>query len=146
MGNSFSNRVFGQIYTDSAQVVNLAVAATYYQITGMTADININTSIASSRITVLKAGYYLVQCTSSFTHVTNNTVIHHSLFVDGVEDTRLEFERKIGAGGDVGNAGGSVIIFLDANQVLDIRAKSVSNTGNLTTNHFNFNVMLVGEV
>jgi len=146
MGNSFNNRVFGQIYTDTPQVVNLAIANTYYQIAGMTADIAINTSIASSQITVSKAGYYLVQCTSSFTHATNNTVIHHSLFVDGVEDTRLEFERKIGAGGDVGYAGGSVLILLTAGQVLDIRAKSVSNTGNLTTNHFNLNVMLVGEV
>jgi len=133
----------GQIYIDTPQVLNLAVAGTYYQIVGATADLQIGTTIASSRITVKESGYYRINFSSSFTHANNNSVIHQSLFIDGVENTKFETERKIGNGGDVGAVAFGGVIYLTANQIVDIRAKILSGTGNLTTNHFNFNISLI---
>ena len=54
-------KVIGEIYTASNQVLNLAVANTYYQIVGLSSGVSNNTTIASSRITVKETGYYSIK-------------------------------------------------------------------------------------
>lgn len=134
------DRIFGELYADSDQVLNLAVADTYYQIVGLSDGELENITSSSSRLTVNDSGYYSINLSASFAYATVNSTIHYSLFVDGVENTKLEIERKIATAGDVGNASGNAIVSLTAGQIIDIRAKCSSNTGNLTTTHFNLSV------
>ena len=97
-----------------------------------------------SDATPAQAGTYLINFSMSFTHATNNALVHISAFnsTDNTELTNIETERKIGTGGDFGNVGGTGIVVLDANDKVSLRAKA-DNTGNLTVNHGNFNIIRI---
>jgi len=132
-----------EIYIASNQVLSMPAANTYYQVVGFSSGVLQNASVSSSRVTIKQSGYYKITYSASFTHANNNTIIHISLFVDGVENTKMEIERKIGSGGDLGAASASSIVYLNANQIIDMRARTETNTGNLTTTHANFSAILI---
>ena len=49
-----------------------------------------------STVTIASDGYglYHIGYHSSFTHSVNNTIVHMSAFINDVEDTRIEGQRK----------------------------------------------------
>jgi hypothetical protein len=98
-----------------------------------------NVTLGDSSMTIHVSGYYHVTVSSSMTHGTNNTIVHFSFFKNDVEELKMEAERKIGTGGDFGNASASGILYLAANDVIKIKYKS-DDTGTIIINHFNFTV------
>jgi len=138
---SRSNESLGELY-DQTDVISTATTGHYYTLTGGTSGQSISSTIDDSVITITQAGTYLVNFSCSFTHATNNTVIHICHFTNDVEDTNIETERKIGTGGDIGCVSGTGLVVLAANDVCKIKAKS-TNTGNLTINHSNFNIIKI---
>ena len=135
---------FGELY-DPADVISTAVTGKYYTLTNWTTGQSTSATLdADSTIQLEQAGTYLINFSMSFTHATNNTVVHICAFnsTDNTEFTNIETERKIGTGGDFGNVGGTGIVVLDANDKVSLRAKA-DNTGNLTVNHGNFNIIRI---
>lgn len=140
-GTTTSEYNLGQLYTDDGSVViNIAATETYYTVTGLTLDSSENTTLTDSSITVSKSGYYAILSVSpSFTHATNSTICHFSVFVEDVEMMQIEGERKIGVGGDFGWGGMGGLLWLNSNEEVKIKAKA-DKTGNLTINHMNFSL------
>ena len=135
-GELTSDNSFAELFEDATNT--LATTTTYRTITSLQAGDYNEATLGDSSMTITQAGTYLVNYSSSFTHAVNNTTCHISLFVNDVENTNLEAERKIGTGGDYGSMSGTALVTLTANAVLKLRAKS-DNAGNLTINHLNFN-------
>ena len=142
-GGLTSDNSFGELY-DPSTVISTATA-NYYTLSGWTAgQVTSGTLDTDSTILVEQAGTYLINFSMSFTHATNNTVVHISAFnsTTNTEFINIETERKIGTGGDLGNVGGTGMVVLAANNKVCIRAKA-DNTGNLTINHGNFNLIRI---
>lgn len=123
------------------KVISTAVTGNYYGIefTGTGSENNI-TDTNDSTFTIINTGLYIIAYSLSFTHATNSTLIHASLFVDDVEDTQTEAERKVGTGGDMGSMSGTGLVSLTAGETVKVKVKS-DKTGNLTINHANFNLV-----
>ena len=137
-----SNTPYGVKYIDADSVTVLSVIGTYYAVAladGISKDV---TQTDDSTFTVVKAGIYHVSISASFTHETNSTIVHFSVFVDDIEDASIECQRKIGNGGDVGSAGNSGLISLAVGEEVKVKAKG-DTTGDLTVSHMNFNVFRI---
>lgn len=143
--SQYSNpTVLGELI-DPSTVISTALTDNYYTLTGWTEGQSVATTLdADSTILVSENGFYLISFSMSFTHATNNSVVHICVFnsTDNTELTNIEAERKIGTGGDVGNVGGVGLVQLSANDKICVRVKS-DNTGNLTVNHGNLNVIRI---
>lgn len=142
-GEHTTENSFGELY-DPADVISTATTS-YYTLTSYTAGLyNEATIDADSTIQVNQAGIYKIDFSMSFTHSTNNTTVHISVFnsTDNSEFTNIETERKIGTGGDLGSVSGTGLVQLDASDKISIRAKA-DNTGNLTVSHGNINIIRI---
>ena len=136
-----SNIAIGELYTDDGSVVtNNAIAGNYYRIEGMI-DKNTNnvTLTAGHTFTIIENGIYDINISTSFDCSVNITTVHVSVFIDGIEDTSIELERRINAAGDIGNAGSNGKISLTQGQTVDIRCKT-DKISQVTFNHINFNI------
>lgn len=108
---------------------------------------NSNLTTTDSSITTGTAGFYHISFHCSFSFSVNSKVIHASLYAGtgvGLEQKELECERKIGTGGDVGNMGASLTMYLPANTVLKIKATTDGN-GDMTREHTVFCVTKISD-
>jgi len=128
----------------------IATGASYVKLTHFTdngASSNCTAAAASDKITITKAGLYLVSGSCSFSCDTNLVSFRIAAFLDGTEQDHIHFIRKMGAGGDIGSA--SMTGIIDVTSVpldLDMRARH-DNGGSvdIQMNYSNFNVLYLGE-
>jgi len=137
-----SDAAYGELYSyaDAAITVTISVASTYYQATGFQKGLGNKFELSTKDLRSKEAGYYAVNVAVSFTHDTNNTICHCSLFINDVENEKLETERKIGTAGDYGAMSFTGLIALKASDKIDVRFKA-DKTGTITINHINFNLV-----
>lgn len=129
-------------YIGADSTISHIVADKYYAI-DFTAGTQLNvTETNDSTLTIVRDGYYHINYSISSTSGTNNTILHASLFVDDVEDTQTEAQRKIGTGGDTGNFGGTGIVWLDSGDTVKLKLKA-DNVSTSTINHANFNIIRI---
>lgn len=138
------------IYVDDNAVgQSIASGASYVKIDAF--DTNGNSSnctpdAANDKITITTAGTYHATCSVSFTATSSNTNWFGAMFVDGVEQGNVHFERKIGTGGDYGSATVSGLITVGTVPVdLDFRVRHDGSTQNVTVRYANLMVHLVGQ-
>lgn len=119
---------YGQISThDNTTNQILTLAGTYYKLTNFDTipeSSGTTCSWTGDQIRVDSAGTYFVTVTASFSGTTNETfdgAIHTNL----VEASHIEFQRKLGAAGDIGAASASGIVTLPAAAIIDFRMKAV---------------------
>jgi hypothetical protein len=138
-----SSTEYGEMYESATpgNTINLTVAGTYYGwvsgTEGLTSsNVAFTDNGTADRLTIsgTGAGVYSVDFMSSFTG-SASVVVHSSLFINGVEQTKCEAERKLSASGDVGNAGFHCLVDLDADDYIDIRYKGDGTTKTVTINH-----------
>lgn len=154
-GKIISDYYIGQLYTDDGSVtVSTSVINTYYDISGLetanTWNIAENLTLTSSTITIPSDGYgyYNVYAGYSYTHSNSNTICHVSVFVQRggsgsfIEITANEAQRKIGIGGDVGDAGRECSVLLGNNDVLKTMIKA-DDTGTVTIEHGTFKAVRI---
>jgi hypothetical protein len=99
-----------------------------------------NCVVTDSSIIATKTGFHFVSMSLNLiTHSANNTNVHICAFIDDVEETSLETERKVATGGDIGSMSSSGYIYLTAGQVVKFKAKA-DNTGTITIGHSNLTV------
>lgn len=88
----------------------------------------VTSNATGGKVTLHKGGDWLVAVQSSFSGVAN-TEYHFAVFLDGTE-TILETDRKLGTGGDVGSCSIVGILSVTSGQVVDVRGKTLSGSGN----------------
>jgi hypothetical protein len=150
-----SKLFIGQLYTDDGTVtISTTVSDTYYTITGLedtgTWSISENLTLTDSTITIPSDGYgyYDIYSGWSYMHSVGNTICHASVFVQrggvgaDVEITANETQRKIGSGGDTGDAGRVCSVLLGAGDVLKAKMKA-DNTGTITIENGTFKVVRI---
>jgi len=134
--------VQGQLYTDDGSVtVTTTVAGTYYTVTGLTDSNSYVFTMTDSSMTDLVDGWYDIDISANgFTSDVNNTTAHLSLFINDVEITLCELERKISTSGDIGSASATALYYLSSSDVVKAKAKSDKAGAILTINHLNINI------
>lgn len=112
-----TDRDHAQIYvTGGATPQTITTGGTYEKFVGFTTDGPAKGAVAaaaSDKITLTKAGVYLVQIQISF-QGTNNAVVNVRARWNGVDQDQIHLRRKLGdgGGGDIGSA--SCVGLLDA--------------------------------
>ena len=140
--------VYAEIYVhEGVTAQSIATGAGYTKSTAFTTNgvsNNCTADATNDKITITKAGTYKIECSLSFTASADNWF--GSIFVDGTEQDKIHFERKIGVGGDYGSTqfGGLVTVATAPVDVdLRFRSDSVSNE-DLTVRYANLNVNRTG--
>lgn len=134
---------YAQLYAIGDSIYNIGATDTYYTIIDWNTDSAINSTTTDSSITVSRSGLAMIYQGLSYTHSTNNTVMHHCVFINDIEiEEGGESQRKISVGGDVGNSGTGIVKWLNTGDIVKIKVKS-DKTGNLTFNHGSFYVVFL---
>lgn len=137
-----SKLFIGELYIDGDSTLAIPVADTYYTFKKWnTTGVNVNVTADDSSFTINAggSGYYDIKHHESIQDIANAT-IHISVFVNDIEITKCEVERKISTGGDVGASSGSMKLWLNDGDVVKLKYRTVSLTGTLTVTHSNFNI------
>lgn len=151
LGRVEEEGTFSEIHAhDNATTQSIPTGATYTKITTLDNNgesSNCTADGANDKITITKAGRYLVNGSFSFTCGTNNVTFFGSAFLNGVEQDNVHFTRKIGTAADIGSASFTGII--DVTTVpwdLDVRFRH-DNGGSitLTLSYANLNTIYLGE-
>lgn len=131
---------------DVGSSITVTTAGTYYGWTtasdGNSEKLVFSSDATADRLTVLVggAGTYSADGTFSFSG-TGNATIQGAIHVDGVINDNCKFRRKIGVGGDTGNASlPRTNIVLAEGQYVDMRFTSDGNGDDLTIYNGNINL------
>lgn len=99
--------VDAEIYVhEGAATQEIPNGAGYTKVTSFTTDgdsQNCTADSANDKLTLTLPGRYKTECSISFTATGTNVVWSGALFIGGVEQDKVHFERKIGVGGDFGS-------------------------------------------
>lgn len=130
------NGVYGEIYTHenvTGQVIPTGAGYTLIEnYTGNGESNQCTSDYTNSVITLTEPGIYMVDFSSSFTEAGSNENWFVAAFVNGVEQDKIHFERRIGTGGDYGSAGCSGTIVASTAPVdVDMRVRH-GNAGSRT--------------
>ena len=126
---------YGDIYLTGGSTAQTSIGTSYVKISGFAANgLSDETTPdhTNDRVTVTGAGVYLVNTSISFSG-TGNAVITFSVHVGQAEPTqKISIVRKIGAGGDVGNANAVGILSLSASDQVELFVKSDGASDSIT--------------
>ncbi len=151
-GISHFTTVAGELYESGAgTTITVVTAGTYYQWVSTTAGSCTGTGYAvcsteTDDITIGASGTgtYLVVFGISASG-SANSLLHCSVFKEGVELTDCEGERKVSSGGDVGNFGSNCLAVAAANDSFDLRCTSDGNGNTVVVQHVNLSVVRVAD-
>ncbi len=140
-GKDFKQLLYAELHEHSAGTnITLTDLGVFYQ--WVSSDVGqcsgvdyLVASTASDNITVgvSGAGVYMVSISASF-RGSNNSNIHGSVFVNAVQQTNLEFHRKMG-GADIGSGSVQGLVTLVAGDVADFRFSSDTDNTTVTIEH-----------
>jgi hypothetical protein len=141
--------IYGEIsVTDNLTSQAIPNGATYTKLTIWDANGNSEETTpdeANGQITLPIAGTYKLEATTSLRSGTANVVVDCAIFIDGVIQEDIQFERKISVAGDVGSASVTGFATVTANQVIDLRIKHDNGLSvDITVSHANLNCQLSG--
>ena len=142
--------VYAEIYVhEGVTPQTIANGAGYTKCTGFASDgvsSGATADSANDKLTITQLGTYKVECSVSFTGTGTNVNWFGAIFVDGVEQDKIHFERKIGAGGDFGSTqfGGCVTVS-SAPVDVDLRFRHSDGTDkDVTVRYANMNINRIG--
>lgn len=142
--------IFAEIYVaDGSTAQTVGTGTTYTKLTAFTTDgeeVNCTADSVNDKITITKAGKYRVEGSFSFYGDTSGATWRGALFYDGTEVSKIHWTRKIGASGDIGNAGFTGILTSVANKDIDVRVRH-DGVGDetITIEYANLNISYLGE-
>ena len=129
---------------------SIANGATYIKIINYDTNepsLNITPDFTNGQMTVLSDGNYSIDGSFSFSADTGNLETFFSLFIGGVEQNNIHFTRKIGVGGDVGNASLTGIVALSNGDIIDVRARHDNGSAvDFTFPYMNLNILKVDNI
>lgn len=142
--------LYACIYVDDNLVAQtIATGASYTKVTAFATNgvsSNATPDAANDKITITKAGTYHITVSCSFTGATNGINWFGTVFVDGVEQSNIHFERKLGTGGDYGSATISGLVTIAANKDVDFRVRhDRGSNDDITVRYCTMQVHAVGQ-
>ena len=150
----FSDRIrhpgtYAQIYcVDGSTAQSIPTGTTYTKSTGFTTNgdsSNCTADATNDKITITKAGKYLVTLSWSGSVGTANTTWDGAIFYDGTEQNQIHWTRKFSAT-DVGSTCATGILTATANKDIDFRVKH-DNGGSVdfTPHDMSLSITYIGE-
>lgn len=143
----------GELYANSANTVTVVctLANTYYQAAGFQEGpetdapyVVLDGAAGSITIGNLGKGIYLCYIGASFRSSRNNVTIHGDLWVSGVDQVNIGWQRDIGTANQIGDANSSGLVSLDPGDILTYRFESDTAATTLTLEHADFWCMKIG--
>lgn len=142
-----NNVSYGSLYEDAGSTaITVTTAGTYYQWASTTAGLatsDVTVSTSTDDITTTIAGTYRVDATMSFS-ATANATITVRIFKEGVGQTNCTAQRKVSAGGDVGDLMTTCLVSASANDSFAIYVTSDGNGDTVTPVEANLNIVRIG--
>lgn len=143
-GNFTGNQYYGELWGHDIGIVDIASANVYYNLTNMTIGNHNGFTASSESLIPDVAGIYKTDISWSFSGTASNEY-HISLGINGLQQDKCHAERVIGTGADVGNAGMTCLIRLNAGDVVKPMIENMDSAGNPTTHDINFNMVRIGD-
>ena len=151
----FSDRIrhpgtFAEIYVaDGSTAQSIPTGATYTKLTAFTtngASSNATPDATNDKITITKAGKYLVTCTVSGYDGATGAEFKMALFYDGTEQSNIHSTNKFNAGSEIDSIEMSGIVTSVANKDIDVRIRHDGvGSVNFTTQYANLTITYIGE-
>ena len=110
---------------------------------------NVTPDFANNKIIITEPGEYMISFSTSFTATGSNVNWFGSIFIDGVEQNDMHFERKLGTGGDYGSTAiAGIHSFPTVPIDVDVRFRhdDIAVSRDLTKKYMNLNVSAIGSV
>jgi len=150
-GRIIEDGTYADIYVSDGSVAqSIPTGATYTKLTAFTNNgpsVNCTADVANDKITITKAGFYIVNCSINGRSGTANVTFIFAAFLNSVEQDQVHCHRKFGSAGDNGSSSMSGII--DVTTVpwdLDVRARHDSGGSvDFTSTYMNLCVSYLGE-
>ena len=151
----FSDRVrqpgtFAEIYVaDGSIAQSIPTGTTYTKLTAFTTNgsaTNCTADATNDKITITKAGKYLVNCVVSGFDGVSGAEFKMALFKAGTEQSNIHATNKYNAGSEIDNMEMCGIIAATASQDIDVRLRHDSGGSvNFTTQYANLTITYIGE-
>lgn len=151
----YSGAVYGEMWfhNDTAQGVITSIASqnVWVNVSGFeqpdeSGQTLMDVSFSDNALVADESGIYKVEYSMSFSNVGNNQEYNLAIAVNNERQNNTEVHRKIGAAGDVGNAGGTGFINLSVNDVVTLMVINMDGTADVGTHAANVNIFKVGEL
>lgn len=142
---------FAEIHVhDASTAQSITNGTTYTKLTAFTDNglsENCTPDAANDKITATKTGIYRVTCSISASAGTVNLLWNASVFVGGVEQDQIHWQRKITTVGDVGSMSMSGYVDVtSANTDIDVRVRHDGGaSANFTVVYANLNIQRVSD-
>jgi len=141
---------FAEIYVaDGSTAQSIPTGATYTKLTAFTTNgssSNCTADATNNKITVTKAGKYLVNCTVSGYDGATGAEFKMALFKAGTEQNNIHATNKFNVGSEIDNMDMCGIIVATANQDIDVRLRHDQvGSVNFTTQYANLTINYLGE-
>lgn len=137
-------QVFGEysFYNETPNTITFPSANTYVNLTSTNVCLGSNGMCDTYALNIMQTGYYNVEWHISFGG--GPTVEYHgTIGVNGLEREECHGARVIGTGGDVGNFGGTCILYLSYGDRLTLMVENKDNTQSINVQDANFNAVLI---
>lgn len=146
-GYALFDQAHGELYTyEAGLTVDCVLADTYYEVSGTTAGLSsggnyVTLAAAGGDITIgsMGAGIYRVNFSISL-EANKVCTLHGDVYINGVEQQNIAWEREIANPNDVGAAAAIGLLNLSANDVLDVRIKSSMANTTVMFSHMNLSI------
>lgn len=144
--------VIAEIYAhDNLTAQSIPNGASYTKVINFTANgvsQNATADFANNKVTLTKKGIYSIACSISFAGGANNINWFPVIFINGVEQNNIHFQRKIGVVNDFGSSqmeGAGEILVGDLPVDVDLRIRHDDTVpDDLTAKYVNLKVTRVG--
>lgn len=132
----------GSFYSETGQTFPINASGQYYNITLFNRVLSQGVGVSDNKSMILYDGVYSFNYHMSFGG--GATVEYHmSIGVNGIEKDECHGARVIGTGGDVGNMGGSCLLYLSAGDVVTVMVENEDNTQDITISDLSVNMVLI---
>jgi hypothetical protein len=135
------------VTTTPTTIADLGAGGTYNKIDFNVAGESINTTIdivTNDRITLDYAGRYHADLAISFAG-SNSENYHCGVYENGVLVPLLQFERKLGSGGDVGSASLAGFVVSDGDDYFEVWCAADGANKSITVNHANLSFAFISN-
>jgi hypothetical protein len=148
---SLSNEGYAEIYVAGGSTAqSISNGSTYVKLTGFTTDglsKRCTADASNDRIVFTRTGVYSVTGSISASSGTGNVVFKFAVFLNSVEQSKIQLERAFATLNDVGSGSFSGLVDVTTSGwVMDLRAvHDFGSSVNITPTYLNLTVVYLGE-
>ena len=136
----FGTDVYGYLFLKNATFVLSTTNANFVTADSLDMGDSYGCSLSDSSITVRKTGVYLIAFDASFSGAATVTLLG-DIFINATSVS--EFDRKMGATGDVGSASCSYIGTLNSGDIIKAKFTNESTDADITIHNINLKAMRI---